>query len=153
MDGIEPRQVAENTFRVLVDYGKNTEEMIEVGKYDWVSPDISSKISLVRRCGEHEVEVHLVRFDRIMTSKKDIIQGLDEMGLYPAGFSELLALGAQQPRLQREFSIAALGSVWWLNDGIGMVACLCSRGSERKLDIMLISISWNMRWRFAAVRK
>lgn len=146
-------QTAKNTFRVLVNYSHTVEEMVRVGKYDRSNSNINSENFPTDRDGAAEVEVELVHLNRVISDGDEAVRELDRMGYRPAELHELLALGEQRPEVQREFPIAALGSVWRFWSGDRVVAYLCRVGSERELGLRWFDGSWGAVWRFAAVRK
>jgi hypothetical protein len=82
-----------------------------------------------------------------------VLKALDEEGLRPATISELLAVGIQHSKLQLQFPIIALGSVWQSSNGIRRVGYLSSDGGKRELGLNWLGNDWNDTCRFAAVRK
>ena len=64
------------------------------------------------------------------------------MGYRPAELHELLAFGEKYPKLELEFPIVALGSVWPGWNCVGFVPCLDGRGSKRHLDLHWIKNDW-----------
>jgi len=105
-------------------------------------------------CKSGQAEIVLVNFGREM-SDPEALCGLEKRGLRPATLPELLALGATMPKLQRQFYIAALGSVWRNPVGVSL-PILCESGGNRG-----ICLGWDVpghkrddaNIRFAAVRK
>ena len=145
-------QTAKNIFRVPVNYNQNVQDMVKAGKYDWVNSDINGTNFPVIRRGEEMAEVHLIHFNRDITSEEALLE-LDKMGFKPEELPGLLALGAQHPELQREYPIVALGSAWRRRNGRRGVPCLFRDGSGRNLGLLWFGGSWGAGWRFAAVRK
>jgi len=137
---------------VVVDYGMSLADMLAVGKYDWKNNDITTKHFPTQDNGQAEVEIFLVHIGRDMGTD-NVLKELDARGLRPAKIEELLALGADQPELQRQFPIIALGSVWRVSDGSRRVACLGRSGAERSLGLRWYGFGWDDVCRFAAVRK
>ena len=148
----ETLRKAANVFSVLVDYGRSVVDLVAAGKYDWKNDNVNDNNFPVSRRGTDSVEVHLVHFNR-MISTQDALNELDRQGLKPADLHTLLSLGAKYPDLQREFPIVALGSVWRNRDGRRGVPCLDGHGSERDLCLYWIDSDWVEIYRFAAVRK
>lgn len=145
-------QLAENCYKVLVDYGQTLQQMIANGKYDYANSDITSGNFPTAGSGKQEVVVELVHFGRDMESDA-VLKEFEARGLRAATLPELLAFGATYPEKQREFPIVALGSVWQNRDGSRFVPYLGRDGSERKLRLDWYGYRWSDHCRFAAVRK
>ncbi len=140
-------------FSVLVDYRLTLDQMIEAGRYDWKNSGITSNFPVnCRRDESADVTMFLVKYDRSMESD-DIIKDLDVRNLRAAELPELLALGAQNPDIQREFPIVALGSVWVNYRGHRSVPVLSRKGDARYLDLNNWVSGWHSRARFLAARK
>jgi len=139
-------------YAVLVDFGLSLEELVKLGKYDWSNPDITSAHFPTRRKGKVETEIEFFHFDRNISSE-EAIREMDKAGYRPAEAHELLAFGAKYPDVQREFPIAALGSVWQYPDGDRYVVCLYEYDAERRAVLSRFEFVWYGIWRFAAVRK
>jgi hypothetical protein len=148
----ETLRKAANVFSVLVDYGRSVVDLVAAGKYDWKNDNVNDNNFPVSRRGTDSVEVHLVHFNR-MISTQDALNELDRQGLKPADLHTLLSLGAKYPDLQREFPIVALGSVWRYRFGDRSVPYLYWRDSGRSLYLRWIDYFWREFCRFAAVRK
>lgn len=150
--GCDAASTPATEFSLHVNYGRKIEDAVKDGKYDWSNSDITSKNFPTTRKGTADVVLHLIHFDRDIESD-DAIAEMDKMGLRPAETHELLALGAAQPDLQREFPIIALGSVWQGRVGYRCVPCLYRGGSERGLGLLWFGFGWHAYCRFAAVPK
>ncbi|MBN2306539.1 hypothetical protein JXD20_00990 [Candidatus Peregrinibacteria bacterium] len=92
------------------------DEALEAGNYERIAypfSEVSKKIEPPEaECVEGEKkQVRLLVFDAELTNQ-EAISKIDEAGYQPAAWTELLALGAQYPDLQKDFAIYALGSVW-----------------------------------------
>lgn len=144
--------VHRHSFKVCVDYSWTLIQMVAVGKYDWVNSNITQDRFPVQGSGRQEVEVVLFHFNRVISSD-DVIAELDKVGYRPANPAELLALGASQPELQRNFPIVALGSSWREADGARNVLYLCRSVAGRVLRLFYFGDGWFEDCRFAAVRK
>lgn len=140
-----------STFKVTVDYTLDLAAMIKAGKYDWVNEHISVKNFPIKGRGTTEIELMLVHLDRYATTK-EVEAELDKRGLRAATLEELLALGAAQPELQRQFPIVALGSRCVLRRSES-VPVLCRSIDERGLDLGYYGDGWNFYYRFLVVRK
>jgi len=141
-----------NLYPIVVDYGMKVEEAVKLGNYDWVLSDITQENFPTQKKGKTELVVELIRFDHCISTDQ-ALKELDRMGYRPAELMELLAFGEKYPEVQREFSIAALGSVWQNPDGDRRVPFFCSYASKHGLNLFLIENDWGGGWRFAAVRK
>lgn len=149
-------QLAENCYKVLVDYGQTLQQMIANGKYDYANSDITASNfpppAGGQGSGQQNVVVELVHFGRDMESEA-VLKEFEARGLRAATLPELLAFGATYPEKQREFPIIALGSVWQDRYGNRSVPCLLRWGASRELDLLWDDDWWFGHCRFAAVRK
>lgn len=139
-----------NNFMLTVNYSKTLKEMIAAGKYNLISDEVTTKNFPIIK-GATDINCKLFHFNRYIISS-DAIKEMAKEGYRPATQAELLALGATQPELQRQFPIAALGSIWHLVN-CNVVPVLAHRGSQRKLNLLLFNDGWNNRSRFLAVKK
>jgi len=126
--------------------------MITVGHYDSVNTDIIADHFPVKGEGKKETEVVLFHFGKTTTSGQ-VISEMEKAGCRPAQIEELLALGASQPDLQKQFPIVALGSVWRDSDGHRDVPYLHWGGVGRDLLLRWFGRGWTEDYRFLAVRK
>ncbi len=141
-----------NTFMVTVDYAKSLPEMIKAGNYGYANEDITPKNFPITGEGKVDLEIVLVHFGKDIESD-DVLAELDKLGLRAATLPELLALGETHPKVQREFPIIALGSVWANRDGDRDVPCLGDWGDRRELVLCYFGLGWDDDCRFAAVAK
>lgn len=139
------------TFKVTVDYTLDLAAMIKAGKYNWVYEHITDQKFPIKGTGKSEIELVLVHLDRYATTE-EVKAELDKRGLRAATIEELLALGAAQPELQRQFPIVALGSRCVLL-GDGYVPVLCKSRGKRALGLDCDALRWSHNYRFLAVRK
>lgn len=139
-------------FKVEVDYGKTLEAMIAAGRYDWVDSGITPERFPIQGEGKAERELVLVHLDKEVSTDEAQAE-LDRRGLRPAKIEELLALGAAQPELQREFPIVALGSDFVNSDGFRGFVYLGWGGGGRDLYLHWDDDDWNKHCRFLAARK
>ncbi|MDO8669171.1 MAG: hypothetical protein Q7K65_02670 [Candidatus Buchananbacteria bacterium] len=140
-------------FNLIVDYSLSLAEMIAGGQYDWVNQDITAEHFPGKGTGKQEAAVEILHFNRYFNSGDEVLAEIDKLGYGPAVLPELLALGKDQPELQRQFPIAALGSIWRRSDGSRGFACLGGDGAERLLYLFWIVCGFYGCWRFAVVRK
>ena len=138
------------TFKILVDYGKSLQEMIAAGNYDWVDGDITAEDFPTQGSGQQKIEVVLFHFNKRMTSEGAISE-IKRAGCRPARIEELLALGASQPELQKQFPIVALGSSRRFPGGVHGVPYLDWFSAKRHLHLDWFGVGWGPECRFAAV--
>ena len=143
--------VAENCYKVLVDYGQTLQQMVANGKYDYANSDITSGNFPMTGNGKQEVVVELVHFNRYISSD-EVLKELDRFGYRAATAEKLRAFGAAYPEKQREFPIVALGTVRLLGGG-RRVLCLWRGRSGRDLGLCWFEDGWYDDYRFLAVRK
>jgi hypothetical protein len=146
------KQAKKIVYAIFVDYAISVEEMVKLGKYDWVNNDITTKNFSSKRVGKAEMEVELIHFDRSISSE-EVLKEMEKMSYRAAELHELLAFGAKYPNVQREFPVIALGSVWQDWDGGRGVADLSGSASKRYLYLISFDNVWCSYCRFAAVRK
>lgn len=141
-------------FRIVVDYLQPLSGMIGDGHYDWIDPDIIAEHFTVSGEGKKEVEIVLFYFNEAIDDFQEVIAEMKKAGYRPAQIEELLALGASQPDLQKQFPIIALGSVWQ-NPLCGTrdVPYLDWDDVRRLLSLNWFEDDWDGGARFAAVRK
>ncbi len=107
-------QIDELRMNVIIDYSKSIDDLVTMGNYDLVNSGISNN-AFIQKGGDDKKdtimtrEAILLNFNRKMSSE-DIVAQMVVRGLRPATARELLTLGNEYPRLQREMSIIALGS-------------------------------------------
>lgn len=132
-------------------------EGIVAGGYDWADSNITADLFPIKpvKGNERKREVFVVHFNfnREVKSSEEVIVELDKLGFCPAVTEELLALGKDQPELQRQYPIIALGSSAVAGGGRRGVPCLGKCGSRRLLYLFYFALDWLARYRFLAVRK
>jgi hypothetical protein len=139
------------TFIVTIDRSQSLEEMIEAGRYDEVNEAIRLVNFPWKRKGTKEVELTLIQFDRPFAPGEitKLMKGRRHRAAY---IEELLALGREQPNLQRGIPIVALGSGRIIR-GRRHAACLSGSESSRALQLAVVYRRWSIYCKFAFVRK
>ncbi|MEK7652995.1 MAG: hypothetical protein AAB358_00715 [Patescibacteria group bacterium] len=140
-------------FNLVIDRTQPLADMIKLGKYDWVNSDIMAEHFPITGTGKQEAAVELLHFNRDFDNGDDVLAEIDKLGYCPAKIEELLALGVAQPELQRQFPIAALGSIWRRADGVRIFVCLSRHDAKRGLRFYWVEFGFDDGWRFAVVRK
>lgn len=141
--------------KVTVDYSQTKEQMIQVGKYDYVNDFLRDNDPVegkIAGSGIVSVNLELIHFNRAIFTA-DAIKKIKKKGYELAGDKHLYAIGEQHPNLQKEFPIVALGSVWRGSDGYRSVACLDGWDDERGLGLHWHGNGWRGGYRFLVVRK
>jgi len=152
---MEDKDEALGIYRVTVDYDLSFDEMVASGKYGLVFPNITDEHFPIRGEGKVERELILVHLDKVATTD-GVLAELDRRGLRPAKVEELLALGVSRSKLQKEFSVVALGSCWVQQNGGHCFAALWPvlASSERWcLAPGCDDNYWGERYCFLAARK
>lgn len=155
VDGQKEKVAGANTrltFELAINYDQFLDQMIAVGRYDWTNSDITVENFPITGQGQLAVRAELFHFNRVMFSDQ-VLQELDRAGYRPATIEELLALGGQEPDLQRQFPIVALGSQWRRSRRHWSVPCLGEWRSLRGLDLFWFESGWFEVCPFLAVRK
>ncbi len=150
-------------YLVTIDPTKTLAQMIEAGKYAHAHEAINEKNFPLNplagnsdyRTPPTEVALELIRCETTVTKEIETI--LDLRGFRPAILTELLALGAKYPELQKR-PLVALGSSWVNPSGDRCIPYLGQGGGLRCLYLFLGADSSGVGWlgghfRFVAVRK
>lgn len=142
----------DGTYKVMVVCDLST--AIAAGKYGYVNSSITYDDFPEPDCKSGQVDVSLVSMNR-SSRTSEILAEMERQGLRPATLSELLALGAYYPDLQRQSWIMALGSWWRSPMGCGIFPALYGNGDKRYFVSDWIGQGdWSGEdRRFAAVRK
>ncbi len=138
---------------VSIDRTRSVEEMIRAGQYDYVNPVINGKNFKVEESGETNPKVLVIGFGEYIKSTEEVLKRLNELGLRPAHFEELVAVGETRRELQRKFPIFALGSGWQRPGGYRFIPYLDDWDGQRELLLNSFENVWFEDYRFAAVRK
>jgi len=134
---------------VTVDYGKNVEDGVKAGYYDWACSKITSERFPTEWKRTAKIEVELIHFNRSISTDEALLE-LDRMGYRPVELHELLAFGEKYQEIQREFPILALGSVF---RNRCVVLGLNGDKTRRYLNLFVEEHDCAENCRFAAVRK
>lgn len=141
----------QEVFTATVDDGQSLEEMIAAGGYDEVDPVVLSVSFPIKQRCRKMVEITLIQFERAYASW-ELIALMEARGYRPAFIEELLALGKEQPDLQRRIPIVALGS-GRIIQGRRRAVVLGGSASSRHLQLAVIYRKWSIYHRFAFIRK
>jgi len=136
-------------FSVAINYSESLRQMIEAGSYDEVSKDISPRNFYLQSVGHRTVELTLIQFGGAM-SPLEMIERMKEQGFRPATIEELLAIGREEPDLQRIIPIVALGSSRRVKDA-RWFPCLGGNQAKRMLSLTIVYRRWSIYHRFAFV--
>jgi hypothetical protein len=145
-------RVISGRHNIVVNYDMPLANLIAAGRYDWKNGDINDQNFPISGSGTSETEIALFHFNKSMSTDV-VLDELDKRGFRAATLRELLALGADQPELQRQFPIIALGSIWRDPCDNRGVAFLGRNGAERYLSLDWCEGDLGDFCRFAAVRK
>jgi len=137
---------------ISVNYGRSVESLTKAGFYNWSDSDVTSKNFPTNQKGISKIKVEIIHFNRCI-STDEALQELNKLGYRPAELRELLVFGEKYPKVQCEFPIVALGSVWKNPSGHKIVPYLYKNGRDRNLCLHWIDFDWYEIYRFAAVRK
>lgn len=136
----------EAVFTVTVDYNQSLHKMIAEGVYDEVSGDINGRNFPLRGWGCKAVKLTLIQFERALTPL-EAVTPMSGRGYRSATIEELLALGKEQPDLQRRIPIVGLGS-GLMKQGRRYAPCLGGSLSTRNLTLVVIYRRWSSCYRF-----
>jgi hypothetical protein len=78
---------------------------------------------------------------------------MEKEGFKPSNILELLRLGEIKPYLQKEFPIAALGSLWCVTGSHHRVPFLNFGDGKRELNLISFGNDWRGSFRFLGVRQ
>ncbi|MFA6593836.1 MAG: hypothetical protein WCT16_01130 [Candidatus Buchananbacteria bacterium] len=146
-------ELSRKIIQLVIDYRMTLAQMIIAGKYDRVNSDINAEHFPINGKGKKAVDIELWHPNRYFKNGDEVIAELkkSKYGYRFATLPELLALGAAQPELQRQFLIAALGSIW-RRTGYRRFAYLHGSDAMRDLDLGFLGGAFHGYWRFAVVR-
>ncbi len=147
--------LSEKEWIITVDYSQTLKRMITNGNYDWIHSDITKEhFPLPTKLigWKLGVSIKLFHFSWQM-SNKDVIAEMNKGGYRPAILAELLVLGETNPKLQSQFPIIALGSVWQDTDDDCNMPFLYVRFNERELNLNQFDNDLSIDYRFLAVHK
>jgi hypothetical protein len=133
-------------------YDRSIEDLIKAVNYNWVDKNIASANFPAQRSGKMDIEIEFIHFERVMRTEEALAE-FDRRGYRAAEIRELLVFIEQYPNFQRDFPIAALGSIWRNPTGESYCAWLTGDGFQRLLGLYWIDAVWHANCRFAAVRK
>lgn len=143
-----------HTFTVMVDDTNSVEEAAEACGLDRRNSDINSTKFPCPANGtvsERKLAIFHFQFGKTSISFEDVLTGMGKEGWRPATIFELISIAMVHPDLQREFLIAALGSVTGTGDN-REVACLSEGGCGRSLFSVPVCPEMGSYYRFLAVR-
>jgi hypothetical protein len=148
---IEGKSFSPKILKLFIISSLSLSDCIALGKYDWVNDHINEKNFPTKTKRDYEVEYRIFHLNKYISSESAIAE-MEKEGFKPGNILELLKFGDNQPELQRQFPIVALGSVWRnANDG-RIVPVLDYVGGKRKLDLYRFGHDWLDRYRFLGVR-
>jgi hypothetical protein len=127
-------------------------ERIIFGQYDNVDPKITEKNFPEKATERYHVEYKLFLFEKNIWRKSGEIAEIKKEGFEPANIHELLQLGGEQPNLQKQFPIIALGSVLDNNHGSRDVPVIDCYNNQRRLLLYWFG-HWHYNCRFLGVRR
>lgn len=143
-----------STQKQVVNYDRSIKDSLKAGHFDWTNSgitDVNFPFPSDKQ-GKREVEFGLFHFKKV-TQSDDNIAKMKAEGFRPATIKELLAFGEENPEVQREFPVVALGSVVKLNaNSCQCVGVLDWSNSERDAGLDFYGNNWFDRCRFLAVR-
>lgn len=148
-------EIQKDEINLTIDYAKTVEQIIADGKYDWSNRDVASKnfpISTEMIGQKIEVSAKLFHFN-LYISSDEAVSEMDKAGYRPATLMELLTFGILFPELQRQFPVAALGSIWSDARLIRFVPLLKAFDYGRELSLYWHDDGWLAYFRFLGVRK
>ncbi len=136
-----------------VNYTRTRDQMIAAGSYDWTNSDIAKYWPEMKdeKRGKEMVKPVTFHFNRDISSEAAIAE-MDKAGYRPATAVEILAFGENNPKVQLEFPVVALGFVAIVSDD-RRVVFLDRLGSKRRLGLAWFGDGWVGLFRFLAVRK
>ncbi len=136
-----------------VDYLKSVDQLIALGRYDWVNEEVVDPdvfpIPEELMGANSKISARICYFNCPFES--DILLAKMKKNFFrPANFFELLVLGYKYPQLQTRFPIVALGSVWTGSIANG-VPVLQFDGKKRILNISWFGRDWEGDFHFLCI--
>ncbi len=161
LNAVDSSEAEPGTYTVEVNYDLPLNEAIAAGKYDEADGNISAHNFPPQKKKKEAVDIRIIDLGldkdapTFMGSYSyPVSEELEKQGFRPATLSELLALGAAYPDLQRKSPIVAYGSEFWTMDKAMFVPYLWDDGGKRCLGWTYGNF-WqkDYGYRFAVVRK
>ncbi|TAL49202.1 hypothetical protein EPN83_01530 [Patescibacteria group bacterium] len=141
-------------FRLAVDWGRTTEEMVRACQYDCANPDITEEhFPRPRTSGVVKGDYKLFHFNRNISSDQ-AVREIRAEGFELTGAHEILVFREKFPEEQRKFTIVGLGDPLWRRDRYGYrhVVVLRRHEARRSADLTLWEVVWPPLYRFLARR-
>lgn len=144
------------TLVVSVDYSLPIEGYLSIGKYDYVPTYALERIPVRRRSGTVQCAVTIFP-NKVSATTEAVQRELRALRHRATDSHEILAVGADEPDLQRNGKLIALNAVWHDGRNGGPRALgLTSHNGLRKVDFFWPSFKHGYEWSpghfFAAVQ-
>ena len=137
---------------VRVDYDLPTSVLVRGGEYDWVHELVDDEKFKPEETGTAEFDVEFVHYPQ-STSYIKAVADLEERGLRPLTFHELLSFGIQYPEKQKEYAITAHGDYWEDDRGYRLLGVLHYTAEQgRMLNLVWLAHGVQSGVRIAATR-
>lgn len=152
---IGSRHTALGKFVALAVDGKTIAELLEMGKFESVSGELTDQHFPVLRTAEEVIEVTLFRIGESMITST-VLQMIEDAGLAPLNQAELLAWAVADKSLGLSEPVVQIGQMW-LDAGTGDDMCGYLRpgknGRRAHIDWDWPEGSWPTQYQFACRRK
>ncbi len=135
---------------ITVNYDLPLMEMIALGRYGWVSKDITSERFPITESGVKNIVPVIVHMGRYALTE-EVIEEMSRRALRPANIAELLTYRRVHFKEQLEYPILALGSGPVISGRRDVVYAFYGHDGRRRLSISLWD-GWCDSCRFLAVR-
>jgi hypothetical protein len=143
------RESALEAVSLVIDRTKSLDEVVKVGAYDYLNPAIT-EANFPTAVGPTQLQVLLVHLNR-RAWMAEVTEELASHALQPGSMTELVALGAYRPELQRQFPIVALGSDWFDAEDNYCVGYLEGDSTFRGLGLRHLNTEFGAGCRFLAL--
>lgn len=139
---------------VIVDYSLSVEEMVNLGKFDWINTDVDSKHFTITGEGMKYFVVHFMVF-RTEVGINLVRSHMKQKRWKPAPLEVGLTFAALYPHVQIERPIALIEAMTRVSGSntkaSPRVVCLTSRLNRRDLSLKPADVLWAPDYMFLAV--
>jgi hypothetical protein len=138
-------------YRITLEGGRSTEDLVEAGSYGYAHSCVTSENFPARQYDRGLREIFLIEFDHDVTSEEAIAEAT-HLGLERPTYEDALYFGVQHPAVQSERPVAFLHDPWFGYCGRRDVLSLWNNAGRRELGLEGFDDRWSRNYRFAFVR-
>lgn len=150
------RSVIEKTLYRFNSNGRDFEDLLEKGKYDYINSEIKLENFPDFSLPQKIIDLKIINMRELsngspLIGTEDILAGIESYNSKPAGIKELLSFGVEYPEVQKEKCIIALGSLISLKNDNKYAPCLWGNEDERGISVVWLKGAWDSSDNFAVI--